>query len=303
MFIPGLHQEYPMKRAQIGSIAAFIAEPKEITQPLTLLFIHGMWATHEVWKPFLGHFTEQGYRCVAIDLRGHGHSTHQGDLGKLTIDDYVTDALAVGNALGDYAVVGHSMGGLVAQRVAHEADVHGAVLVTPAPPAGVPFIGGLDLTAKIIGYLPKILGQQAFKPPAELMNTFVFHRLSPEEQRAAYSLLVADSGTAMRDLLFGAVKVNEHRVTCPVLAISGHEDRMVAKGVVARVANKYACDYWCYARKSHWLVQEPGWEEVARDIHRWLTEKVIRDGSGFEGRKSTIMDAVVEAEAKAPAGA
>lgn len=260
----------------INGIHVHSAEPAEATQPVSLLFIHGLWATHQVWLPFLDFFTGQGYRCAAIDLRGRGQSAINGDLGKATIEDFVTDAMGVANAMGKVVVIGHSMGGLIAQKVAHEMDLAGAVFVTPAPPRGVLLIGGMDLTAQMLLYMPKILGGEAFSPTPSLMNTFVFHRLSPEEQEKAFSLLVPDSGTAMRNILLGEVPVSPERIACPTLAISGHGDKLTPKNVVAKIADRYGSDYTCYAEHSHWLVQEPGYLRIADDIHRWLQAKVVK---------------------------
>lgn len=61
-------------------------------------------------------------RVVAWDHRGHSDSTNTGDLADYTFDALVADALGVLDALGlgRFHLLGHSMGGVVAQRLVLE---------------------------------------------------------------------------------------------------------------------------------------------------------------------------------------
>ncbi len=76
---------------------------------------------------------EAGYRVLRLDHRGHGESTNTGDASTYTFDQMADDALAVLDAL-DVEVVdllGHSMGGVIAQRfvLAHPERVRSLVLM------------------------------------------------------------------------------------------------------------------------------------------------------------------------------
>lgn len=72
------------------------------------------------WRPQLDALAAR-HRCVAIDNRGVGRS--EGDTSALTVDLLARDALAVVDALGldGMHVVGHSLGGVIAQRFARVA--------------------------------------------------------------------------------------------------------------------------------------------------------------------------------------
>jgi pimeloyl-ACP methyl ester carboxylesterase len=52
-----------------------------------------------------------------MNLRGHHGSRPVRDIGKVSLTDYVADALEVAAALKNPIVIGHSMGGLIAQKV------------------------------------------------------------------------------------------------------------------------------------------------------------------------------------------
>ena len=80
-----------------------------------VLFIHGSFATHLPWAGWMEEFARQGWHCVAAAMRGRlgvGPERARG----VRIADYVADTLKVIDTLNQLPiVVGHSMGGLVAQ--------------------------------------------------------------------------------------------------------------------------------------------------------------------------------------------
>jgi pimeloyl-ACP methyl ester carboxylesterase len=60
-----------------------------------------------------------------------------------------------------------------------------------------------------------------------------------------------------------------------VLVIAGAEDRITPASVVKQVANKYGAvsTYKEFEGHSHWVVGEPGWEDIAQYISDWLELK------------------------------
>ena len=83
----------------------------------TVLFLHGLGGCWRDWEPQLDHLSDR-YRCVVVEHRGHGRS--QRVPGPYSTDVFAADALAVARHLGiDHAyVVGLSMGGMIAQKLA-----------------------------------------------------------------------------------------------------------------------------------------------------------------------------------------
>lgn len=100
------------------------------------LFVHGWMASGHVFDRIL---PLPGVRAIVPDHRGTGDSTTAGDEG--SVERLGRDMIAVADAAGltTFAVVGHSMGGQIAQWIASEVPdrVTTLVLVTPVPASGV----------------------------------------------------------------------------------------------------------------------------------------------------------------------
>ena len=84
-----------------------------------VVFLHGIGGGHLAFAPQLETFAQAGFRAVAWDMPGYGHSdpiepyTFKG-LAERCIA--LIDALAARNGQ-QVSLVGHSMGGMVAQEV------------------------------------------------------------------------------------------------------------------------------------------------------------------------------------------
>ena len=118
-----------------------------------LLFLHGAFVTHEPWRDWMTRLAGRGWAGVAPARRGRlgvGPARARG----LRFADYLQDTLAVIDALGEAPIlIGHILGGLLAQKVAEAGRCRAMVLLSPAPAA--------MLTAQPValpGFLPMMPG-------------------------------------------------------------------------------------------------------------------------------------------------
>ena len=99
----------------------------------TLLFIHGLGSYAAAWKRNIEVLSEN-YRCIAVDLPGYGQSQH-GDY-PFTMEWYAAkmDEFIQKLGLKSVTVVGHSMGGQIAMKMAlkHKNNFNNLVLISPA---------------------------------------------------------------------------------------------------------------------------------------------------------------------------
>jgi pimeloyl-ACP methyl ester carboxylesterase len=116
----------------------------------TMLCVHGWPELAHSWRHQVAHFSEQGYRVAAMDVRGYGGSSVPSDAERYTLRELAGDVAAVIEALGDEPVVllGHDWGAPVVWHTAirHADRVRGVVgmSVPHSPPASFSLLDVFD---------------------------------------------------------------------------------------------------------------------------------------------------------------
>lgn len=104
-----------MATVPLGTVDLAVAEAGRGGRPL--LLVHGFTGAKEDFGDWMDRFASEGWWVVAPDLRGHGASSCPPEEEAYSLDLFARDLLGLVAALGwaRCAVVGHSMGGMVAQ--------------------------------------------------------------------------------------------------------------------------------------------------------------------------------------------
>lgn len=250
----------------------------------TIFMIHGMWGTAEDWSNYRPFFEERGYRCIAPTLPYHDIAPHaQPDprLGTASLLDYAAALEQDIRKLGETPIImGHSMGGLLAQILAARGLAEKVVLLAPASPAGI-----FGLSTTVIRSFWRYSVRWGFwkKPYLQPFADAAYSSLNlldSEAQRDLYSKYVPESGRVIFEIgcwpLYRgpATTVDESRVTCPMLIVAGAKDRITPASAVRKIARKYqaVATYQEFEHHAHWLLGEPNWEEVAEYAASWLAK-------------------------------
>ena len=106
------------RRVALNGVELAFEEHGSGDRPLVL--VHGFTGFRHDFAPVVDALLPSAGRIVSLDLRGHGASTHTGDAATYTFDALASDVAAALAALGIARcdLLGHSMGGMLAQRVA-----------------------------------------------------------------------------------------------------------------------------------------------------------------------------------------
>jgi pimeloyl-ACP methyl ester carboxylesterase len=130
-----------LRKLPVGDMELEIAEAGTTGQPLFLL--HGFTGAKEDLTDWLDPFADLGFHAVAPDLRGHGASGAPAAESAYSLITFADDVLGLADELGwdRFFLLGHSMGGMIAQIVTMQAPARVARLVlmdtTHAPVEGV----------------------------------------------------------------------------------------------------------------------------------------------------------------------
>lgn len=96
-----------------------------------LLLVHGFTGARTDFTDFLDDLADRGWHAVAPDLRGHGESGKPDAEDAYSFPRFAADLLELADALGwaSFTLLGHSMGGMVAQELVATAPERVGALV------------------------------------------------------------------------------------------------------------------------------------------------------------------------------
>ena len=264
---------------RIGDLLLERVSPRGARKPFPLLFVHGMWVGSWYWEDYLRAAAEAGWEAWALNLRGHHGSRPVANLGEVGITDYVQDVLDCLRVLGEVVLVGHSMGGLIAQKVAEIGGVRAAVFLTSAAPRGIPLLRW-PVLRRMARYLFPMFADAPFLTTRADADSLVLNRLPPERQAEVYARMVPESGRAAREMAFSLIEVNESQVKCPTLVVGAEWDRITPAVVQRQIAAKYDAEYLEMSGHGHMLILEEGWEQPFKGILNWVEKSSNHESRG-----------------------
>ncbi len=254
-----------------------------------MVLIHGAFSGGWAMEPWAGAMTARGWRCHTPDLLHHDtppHGRPHPELGHTSLVDFADDLAHKIKALPEKPVlIGHSMGGLVAQILAGRGLARALVLLAPSPPWGVLPSTDFEIMSAI-GMVATlgVFWNGPIHPVYRVAADHTLNRLPREERRATFARFVPESGRAVFEIMHSimdyrrASRVEPWTVKCPVMSVAGGADRVNSARTVKRIAARYSDNpgstFTLYQDFSHWIIGEPGWQQIADDAAAWLDRVV-----------------------------
>lgn len=241
----------------------------------SLIFVHGAFCGGWAFERFRMPFEAAGYACHTPDLPGHARRASRASVASCSMSDYARDLAELASGMErPPVVIGHSLGGLVAMMAASRARFAGLALLAPCAPwgiAGASFGEAVSATAiAAMGPFPV----QAVEPDYHVAVQYSLDRMGHAEQRAVFERMVPESARALWETLtwwldpFFTTQVG--RPACPAWTAVGGRDVVNPAATVRQTAEHLGAGFKIYDGMSHWLIGEPGWDEVAADILAWV---------------------------------
>ncbi|MET3663868.1 alpha/beta fold hydrolase [Caulobacter sp. 1776] len=256
----------------------------------TVLLIHGYGCAGDVWGPVAARLRAEGYRVEAPTIRSAVRTVQgpRAGLAGLTLADYVAEMSALAQTLAKETgkkplVIGHSMGGLIAQKIAEAGHAAGLVLFAPASPADA---RGKPKFSPVFTFLNLALQSKPETRAGKMWKAGfkygVMNAVPATRHDDLYATMVYDSGQVLADLAWPnkdpnkTAYVDAAKVTVPVLVLAGALDRTTPTSDTRLVGEKYAtADYKEYPTNAHYLIDEPNTMKILEDVIAWLTGKKL----------------------------
>jgi len=246
-----------------------------------VVLLHGTNAGPWTMAGFKSFFEENGFVCHSPAYRHHEgpptEAQHKA-LVDLSIADYVDDIDRFVRTLDVKPIlIGHSLGGVVAQHLAARGLARAVVLIN-----GSVINGTMPTTAmeRRLGKAFMATGpfwEETLLPDFETMSEFGLNRLPAPEQRAVFQRLGPEAGRVLFELFFWMFDENETTridigaVDCPLLFLSGREDKAIPPSTAKTIAERYGdrATFVPLNGHGHYMQMEPGWETIARRALEW----------------------------------
>ncbi|MEY2882687.1 MAG: hypothetical protein RL490_411 [Pseudomonadota bacterium] len=238
-----------------------------------------MWSTPATFTRLRARLEAEGWTTHAPALPWHDRDASlppPPELGLVTVEDYVEFLAAeIARLPAPPVIIGHSMGGTLAQIVGTRAPHAGLVLLATAPTAATPPLGLSPL--RTLGGVVTRWGW--WEQPTLLTEAGarwgVLNGVPTAIADVEVTRLVWDSGRVLAEMTLpqpsktGATKVDFARLDRPALVIAGSDDRTTLASVSRATARKLTgpVDYHEMAGVGHWLF----WGDVETRVGDWLT--------------------------------
>lgn len=268
---------------RIGDLTLDVALPARQSRA-PMLMVHGIMGGAWYFAKWLDFFAARGHPAYALNLRGHHGSRPVADFGHVSVMDYVADVRDAARGIPDrhgrspIILVGHSMGGLVAQKAAESLAPAALVLLSAVPPRGIPLLSW-PLFRRQLKHVPAIVASRAITADPADTSALFLNRLDAHEALELAPRWTPTSGRAGREMTLGSIAVDARRIKCPVIVVAGADDVAIPPRIQRKVARRYAATFRLYEGHAHFLIWERGWERIATDVATWLDEYALQPTS------------------------
>lgn len=252
--------------------------------PKQIVFIHGMFMTPKAWDAWAARFAAEGYDVSAPAWPIHDGSLDQlrsessfGALGKLQLADVISKyrTLLIGMKIKPI-LIGHSMGGLVAQILLSEGLGSAAIAIDSAPPKGIINLSFPSVISNWGALNPFANLDSPIQMSLESFSYSFANAQSPDDQQRLYrEFYVPESRRVGRGPLTRVARIDFSKPRGPLLIIAGGKDHTIPADLnydnfKAYLKTPAHTVFQMFPERDHSTTVSPGWEAVADRIRNWI---------------------------------
>jgi pimeloyl-ACP methyl ester carboxylesterase len=255
------------------------AIPDGPKRDVSILLLHGICLGAWVWKDnFMPYLAGQGFPAYALSFRGHGESDGGEAVGQWSVRDFSDDlAWAIQEIGGPVVVVGHSMGGGVAQYyLRHGREMAGLVLMASVPPHGL-----LRASMSMFNRNPRLWEELQKTRHGRLKDLdldmiergLLSEPMAPQQRKALLRRLNEPAIQASIELMGLHPIAPFPWLAPPVMVVGGERDDFIPATDVMLTGVYYGATPSIVRGCAHAIMLERNWETAADLVCEWLMRR------------------------------
>ena len=259
-----------------------------------VLFIHGLWLHATSWEAWMTRFREEGYEPQAPGWPGDAETVQASRegadaIGDHGIDDVVAHFADIIRQLPEAPIlVGHSFGGMIAQKLLGRDCAKAAIAIDAAQIKGVLPLPLSALRATLPVFKNPANKHRAVSLDAQQFRYAFGNAVSEEESDALFARwTIPAPGRPLFEA--AAANFNPHspakvatgnQTRGPLLLIASGKDHTVPESVTRATLKQYrhseaVTDLETFSDRGHSLTIDSGWEDVAETCLAWLRKQSL----------------------------
>lgn len=253
-----------------------------------ILFITGAFVSNESWNDWRDFYEAKGYKTLAPPWP-HKNDTAEKlrqrhpdpEVASIRLKELIEYFEEIAGSFSEKPIIiGHSLGGLIAQILNQKGLAAAVAAIHSVPPQGI-------MSFKF-SFLKAGWGPLGFFTSAKKTFLMTFPQwqyaftngLSFELQKKGYEeLAIPESKLVVRDTITSVAKIDFSKPHSPLLLIAGDDDHTIPYQLNQENFKKYTdkssiTDYKLFSGRNHFVLGQPGWQEIAIFISEWFEKNI-----------------------------
>lgn len=253
----------------------------------TIVLIHGLFQNAHSWENWVKYFQALGYNVLTPSFPYHDGDPgvlNQNSNPKLITLEFKDVLESMVNFIDELPerpiVIGHSIGGLITQKLVEFEMAAMGITLASANPRGVSFLNWKYIRSNFRMVNPFRGRDKVCTPPFEWFKYTFFNTLSDSQAKEEYrKFFIPESPIIAKSSTDKGLEIDFNKPHVPMLFISGEKDNDLPPGLILKNYQAYKDknsikEYYEFPNKSHYIASEPGWQDVARFVADWIKKKI-----------------------------